>query len=122
MSAIGSFLAHLHSLGVKLWEEEGYLAYDAPKGVLSPTLMAELVEHKSEILALLRRGPIVAELPAVISAPAQANEPFPLTDVQQAYWLGRSDAFDLGNIATHVYFELELPDADMPGWNGHGSN
>jgi len=34
-------------------------------------------------------------------------EPFPLTDIQQAYWLGRSQAFELGNVATHGYREIE---------------
>ncbi|MEM7482781.1 MAG: amino acid adenylation domain-containing protein [Acidobacteriota bacterium] len=39
---------------------------------------------------------------------------FPLTDVQHAYWLGRSDAFELGNVACHAYFELDL-DKLCPG-------
>ncbi|MEM9292780.1 MAG: amino acid adenylation domain-containing protein [Acidobacteriota bacterium] len=48
------------------------------------------------------------ELPAVVTDLAQRHEPFPLTDVQQAYWLGRSGAFELGGVATHVYEELPL--------------
>jgi len=39
---------------------------------------------------------------------AHRHEPFPLTDIQQAYWLGRSQAFELGNIGTHGYRELEV--------------
>ncbi|MEM6365669.1 MAG: amino acid adenylation domain-containing protein, partial [Planctomycetota bacterium] len=35
------------------------------------------------------------------------HEPFGLTDIQQAYWLGRSQAFELGNISTHGYREIE---------------
>jgi amino acid adenylation domain-containing protein len=35
------------------------------------------------------------------------HDPFSLTDVQQAYWLGRNQAFELGNISTHVYMEFE---------------
>ncbi|MEO1445314.1 MAG: AMP-binding protein, partial [Cyanobacteria bacterium J06635_11] len=38
----------------------------------------------------------------------QRYEPFPLTDIQQAYWVGRSQAFELGNIGTHGYRELEV--------------
>ncbi|ACL75339.1 non-ribosomal peptide synthetase [Ruminiclostridium cellulolyticum] len=45
------------------------------------------------------------------------NEPFPLTDVQQAYWVGRSDAFELGNIATHTYFEVESMELDIKRFN-----
>ena len=34
-------------------------------------------------------------------------EPFPLTDVQFAYWIGRNGMYSLGSIATHCYFELD---------------
>ncbi|MCC6776909.1 MAG: amino acid adenylation domain-containing protein [Hyphomicrobiales bacterium] len=36
-------------------------------------------------------------------------EPFPLTEVQRAYWLGRGDYFELGNIGCHLYIELTRP-------------
>ncbi|MEM9163035.1 MAG: amino acid adenylation domain-containing protein, partial [Cyanobacteria bacterium P01_F01_bin.4] len=35
------------------------------------------------------------------------HQPFPLTDIQQAYWLGRAQAFELGNIGTHGYREID---------------
>ncbi|MGH3867052.1 MAG: condensation domain-containing protein [Pseudonocardiaceae bacterium] len=34
-------------------------------------------------------------------------EPFPLTEIQYAYWVGRGPSFVLGNVAPHAYFELE---------------
>ena len=37
----------------------------------------------------------------------QINLPFPLTNVQMAYVAGREDAFELGGVSTHAYFELE---------------
>ena len=40
-------------------------------------------------------------------------EPFPLTDVQQAYWIGRSGTYDLGKVSTHCYFELEALDLNI---------
>lgn len=40
-------------------------------------------------------------------------KPFPLTDVQQAYWIGRSDLYDLGNVGTHVYCEFYFPELDI---------
>lgn len=40
--------------------------------------------------------------------PDSANAPFPLTDIQQAYLLGRNAAFELGNISTHGYREIEV--------------
>jgi len=44
---------------------------------------------------------------AIAPNPEQRHQPFPLTDVQQAYWIGRSGTFELGNVATHGYIELE---------------
>ncbi|WP_344097942.1 amino acid adenylation domain-containing protein, partial [Streptomyces stramineus] len=46
--------------------------------------------------------------------PAARHEPFPLTDIQQAYWLGRHRSLSLGGVATHTYLELDVEDLD-PG-------
>lgn len=49
------------------------------------------------------------------------HQPFPLTDIQQAYWVGRSGAIELGEVATHIYLEVEIKDGDIPrfvdAWN-----
>uniref|UniRef100_I5AX01 Amino acid adenylation enzyme/thioester reductase family protein n=1 Tax=Eubacterium cellulosolvens (strain ATCC 43171 / JCM 9499 / 6) TaxID=633697 RepID=I5AX01_EUBC6 len=42
-----------------------------------------------------------------------ANDPFPLTDVQQAYWLGRTDLFRNGGMSTQCYFEMNCVDLDI---------
>jgi pyochelin synthetase len=39
-------------------------------------------------------------------------EPFPLTDLQQAYLIGRSEGIELGNISCHGYVEV-----DMENWD-----
>lgn len=46
-------------------------------------------------------------LPQVIYNPADAYEPFPLTDVQNAYWIGRNGGYDLGDVSSHCYFEMD---------------
>ncbi|MGN9779208.1 hybrid non-ribosomal peptide synthetase/type I polyketide synthase [Micromonospora sp. H33] len=53
-------------------------------------------------------------LPAVVPDPAAAHRPFPLTDVQQAYWIGRTGVFELGNVGMHGYEEFDVPDLDVP--------
>jgi amino acid adenylation domain-containing protein len=53
-----------------------------------------------------------SDLPVVVSNPARRHEPFPLTDVQYAYWVGRTGALDLGNVSTHSYLELDSLDLD----------
>ncbi|WP_422733745.1 amino acid adenylation domain-containing protein [Micromonospora sp. WMMD558] len=53
-------------------------------------------------------------LPVVVPDPAAAGRPFPLTDVQQAYWIGRTGVFELGNVGMHGYEEFDVPDLDVP--------
>ncbi|MGG4446589.1 amino acid adenylation domain-containing protein [Brevibacillus porteri] len=47
-------------------------------------------------------------LPAIQSDEQNRYEPFPLNDLQQAYYVGRMTDFEIGSIATHVYVELEF--------------
>ena len=41
------------------------------------------------------------------------NKPFPLTDIQQAYWIGRQHGFSLGNISAHGYMEIDCRHLDL---------
>lgn len=45
--------------------------------------------------------------------PQSQHQPFPLTDVQEAYWVGRHLALDLGNVASHTYQEVDWPGVDL---------
>jgi amino acid adenylation domain-containing protein len=49
----------------------------------------------------------------IVPVPADRHLPFPLNDLQQAYWIGRGDAFQMGEVASHCYVELE-GDFDLP--------
>ncbi|WP_122358917.1 non-ribosomal peptide synthetase [Pseudomonas ficuserectae] len=40
--------------------------------------------------------------------------PFPLTDIQQAYWFGRESSVSLGGVSAHGYEELRIPCLDVP--------
>ncbi|MGW2722339.1 amino acid adenylation domain-containing protein [Streptomyces sp. NPDC001492] len=53
-------------------------------------------------------------LPVALADPAAEAEPFPLTDVQQAYWIGRTGVFDIGNVGMHGYEEFEVTGLDLP--------
>jgi amino acid adenylation domain-containing protein len=61
--------------------------------------------------------------PQAALAPDAAAQhiPFPLTDVQQAYWIGRDSSFAVGGTAAHVYFEVDAPGLDLgrfeAAWN-----
>jgi amino acid adenylation domain-containing protein len=56
-------------------------------------------------------------LPMIAADPARLQEPFPLTEVQQAYWVGRQGSFDLGNVAAHGYGEMETGALDVDRLN-----
>nr|UQW95903.1 hybrid polyketide synthase/non-ribosomal peptide synthetase [Archangium gephyra] len=58
-------------------------------------------------------APPVPSVPALVPEPSARFEPFPLTDVQEAYWVGRRAAFELGGVAAHGYFEIESPSLDV---------
>jgi hypothetical protein len=44
--------------------------------------------------------------------PAARHDPFPLTDIQEAYWVGRSADMGLGGVGAHAYDELAVTGLD----------
>jgi amino acid adenylation domain-containing protein len=61
--------------------------------------------------------PSQVALPELVVDVEHRHDPFPLTDIQQAYWVGRSSSFELGNVATHNYSEFEFTDLDTDRMN-----
>lgn len=59
----------------------------------------------------------VTQLPTIVPAPSQRHQPFPLNEMQQAYWIGRNNFFELGNVAIHAYMEIESADLDLERFN-----
>ncbi|MEH1123253.1 amino acid adenylation domain-containing protein [Micromonospora sp. CPCC 206061] len=51
-------------------------------------------------------APLTADL-------ARRHEPFPPTDVQRAYWMGRKDDFALGGVGSHWYWEFDGEAVDL---------
>jgi amino acid adenylation domain-containing protein len=47
----------------------------------------------------------------------QADDAFPLSDTQQALWVGRTGEFGLGRVSTHSYLEFEVGDLDVERLN-----
>lgn len=108
----------LSNQGVKLAANEDSLAVDAPKGVLNSELRDSLIQHKTEILELLRQNSLNSTtLPTIVPQPNKRYESFPLTDMQHAFWVGRSGVFELGNVANHGYYEIEGKDLDLERLN-----
>ncbi|MEU0878709.1 amino acid adenylation domain-containing protein [Lentzea sp. NPDC005914] len=73
------------------------------------------------VLSSLEEGSGGGKLPEIVPDPDGRFEPFPLTDLQQAYLVGRSDAFPLGQVSTYFFIEVELDGVDLgrltAAWN-----
>ena len=127
--SIHTFLFNLSEQGVKLWVEGDRLRCNAPKQTLTADLQTQLAERKAEIVQFLRRvdsGNEAAssrsnvnslELPTIKPCPNQRYQPFPLTDIQQAYWIGRRQAFEFSHVSCHFYLEVEAVDVNLARFN-----
>jgi amino acid adenylation domain-containing protein len=51
--------------------------------------------------------------PIISPRPEATFEPFPLTDIQYAYWIGRTGLVGFGHVGAHVYVEVEAPITDI---------
>lgn len=103
-------LLSLQKKGIEIWSEGGQLRLRAAKGLITKQIQAVLIENKIELLSLLNSDC----KPGRDDSQSLSNliehdelSPFPLSDVQAAYWMGRRDDFELGNVGAHVYLELE---------------
>lgn len=88
------------------------------RGVLGQDLAMSALLANSSVAALARwidasvPSPASGQAAALVADGGNRHQPFPLTDVQHAYWAGRASGFELGNTATHIYTEQELAEFD----------
>lgn len=111
MSA-AQLIADMKSQGVFLWAEQGNLHYRAPDHVMNESMLKKLKKNKDKILGYLAEASDES-VPQLCPQPGDRYRPFPVTDIQRAYLLGRSHSFELGNTGCHLYFELESPNLDI---------
>ena len=114
--SIHEFIDELSSRGVTLVPDGEELRVRARQGVLTPALRDKIAVYKVELLAMLQAQHASAEsneLPQIVADQANRYQPFPLTDIQHAYWIGRGDSLELGNVAVHAYLEIEHDGLDV---------
>ncbi|MCX7922788.1 MAG: HAD-IIIC family phosphatase [Clostridia bacterium] len=107
MSAV-TFLSQLRKLGVKLWLEEGELRFQAPKGVMTKEIIAELSQRKNEIISFLRQvsmGAKVSQDP-IIPISREAGSGLPLSYSQQSMWF--YDQLIKGNPAFNISSAVKI--------------
>ncbi|MFG1779686.1 amino acid adenylation domain-containing protein [Micromonospora sp. NPDC049048] len=79
----------------------------------SPSDRRELLRQRI-VRSLSVKDEGVREAAVLRSAPAEEQrEPFPLTDLQAAYWVGRREGQRLGGTACHGYLELDVRELDV---------
>jgi len=68
-----------------------------------------------------QRKPRAPGAPVLVPDPDGRCEPFPLSDIQQAYLVGRAELFELGGVGPTSYLEADWPELDVPrleaAWN-----
>jgi amino acid adenylation domain-containing protein len=113
---VNDLLSSLAEKGVQLWVDGDQLRVRANSGILTGELRDLLKLHKPELLVRLREraaDSVDTSLPRIRPRTAERYEPFPLNDIQQAYWVGRTGGVELGNVTTHAYVELEGSGVDV---------
>ncbi|WP_051328761.1 non-ribosomal peptide synthetase [Geminicoccus roseus] len=109
--SVADLVRDLERRGVHLAVDGDALTMRAPKGVLADRDRDALRARKHEILAWLKGD----------DAEAEPGAPFPLTDIQQAYLVGRAAEMELGRVGCHAYREFEAPSYDLErledAWN-----
>ena len=100
-------LEEFSNRNIRLWTENGKLKFRAAAGLMTEEDKSYLKENKEAVIACLLDDNIVLE-----NDDDRQFEPFPLTEIQQAYVLGRNPAFPYGGTACHIYLEFEYDTLD----------
>ncbi len=103
MKTTSQFLSDLSSLGVKLWAEGDTLRYQVPKGTLTPDLLFQLRDRKTEILILLQTSTSQINDPI---PPIFRTQNSPLSFAQQRLWFLEQLAGE--NATYNIFLALKI--------------
>ncbi|WP_347331199.1 non-ribosomal peptide synthetase [Marinimicrobium locisalis] len=104
-----TLLETMRKAGVSIRVDGDNLKVIARRNHLADREVQALRRYKPTIIDLLNRGPSEA---LIAPDPEHRFEPFPLTDIQRAYWVGHQNAFELGDVAIHYYSEVQCSPLD----------
>ncbi len=83
-AATRQFIDQLRFNGVELWVEGDKLRYSAPKGLMTPDVLAELKQRKTDIMAALSAAQTTSKADAIKPIPRDGT--LPLSFAQQRIW------------------------------------
>ncbi|WP_445222786.1 amino acid adenylation domain-containing protein (plasmid) [Bradyrhizobium sp. Pa8] len=106
-----NLVEEVEALGVELSCEGDQLRFRAPQGGMTSELKHRLSTNKSAILQHLSEDGASSELVVDV---AGRHQPFPLTEAQSAYFLGRHSSFEYGGVACRGYLEIAYPPQTSP--------
>jgi pyochelin synthetase len=113
-----SLLAEAARAGIQFGLDGEGLRITAPKGAMTEELRQAIRSHKARIIEFLQSKASVADpIPVLAHDKESLCQPFLLTDLQHAYWVGRDSSVEMGNISSHVYIELECKGMDIERLN-----
>ncbi len=95
------FLHSLQTQGIEIYLEEGRLKYKGDKEAITQQVLQKLKNEKVRLIEYLTE-----------KAKAE-SDCFELTSIQQAYYMGRNDAYELGGISANYYFEVQLKSLEV---------
>lgn len=107
-------LVELINRRINLRTDGEQFGVEAPPGALTPELNDAITENRDRLVALLKGHPQGLGLPCIEPQTHLRQASFPLTEMQQAYLIGRNKALELGGVSPHFYLEfgghgLEVP-------------
>jgi pyochelin synthetase len=88
--SVAQVLREIEARGLSISAAGADLRLQGPRERMDPELIGLIRAHKEALIAHL-----------------DAPGGFPLTELQRSYLVGRGDAFEIGNVASHVYHEIE---------------
>lgn len=105
---LGELKRRMQESRIRLWVAEGELHYAAPQGSMTATLRSALGHHKAALI-----GELTQAAPLLVARPDARHEPYPMTDLQQAYWVGEHGGYAQSAIPCffhHCRFEAIEPE------------
>lgn len=96
---VSKLIQNMREQGIGIWTEGGKIRYLKKDGKLDDDIKNILIYNKKEIISYFEEE-------------RERFDKFPLTDIQMAYLLGRKNSFENGDVASHLYLELDYPALD----------